>query len=421
MQQTAAKHNPLTFYLRMLLYMFIALFLRVVTFLPLCALFVFPSGSPLKWLALLCPALLFFFLLPLRYSFADALVQRPRQRRFSFDTALSMGNYGEKLAESLLHAVNVIKWGIPLFAMLAYCYYCYGEVDMFTLLGSLSAIGKGLTDFWCGICNFFITLFGSIHTLTSAGGLMEGLYVIFAVLGLGVLIWLYGALRNSASRYIWVTATREERSPRTDARRRLRGRRWRQVVVGLCNLVLWTPFLIVVLSVMKDVLSDVSSQLMMIIAQQKMPSLDMAKAVMPLVFAFVFLYMPLLPVRRYLTAAFAARKPRRVAPRKAEARTAQQVTGTTPAAAPVVSESNDPGQAAASAGFDAEAAVQEAPVPPFTAEGEAFAVSSGMENGPDYLEKDGKGERLEWEGGAEYVAPSGDGESKEPSTFTIGQ
>ena len=122
MQQTAAKHNPLTFYLRMLLYMFIALFLRVVTFLPLCALFVFPAGSPLKWLALLCPALLFFFLLPLRYSFADALVQRPRQRRFSFDTALSMGNYGEKLAESLLHAVNVIKWGIPLFAMLTYCY-----------------------------------------------------------------------------------------------------------------------------------------------------------------------------------------------------------------------------------------------------------------------------------------------------------
>ena len=34
-------------------------------------------------------------------------------------------------------------------------------------------------------------------------------------------------------------------------------------------------------------------------------SLDMAKAVMPLLAAFVFLYMPLLPIRRILTASFA--------------------------------------------------------------------------------------------------------------------
>lgn len=181
-------------------------------------------------------------------------------------------------------------------------------------------------------------------------------------------------------------------------------------MVGLCNLVLWTPFLIVVLSVMKDVLSDVSSQLMMIIAQQKMPSLDMAKAVMPLVFAFVFLYMPLLPVRRYLTAAFAARKPRRVAPRKAEARTAQQVTARLRPPRRWFPKATTLARLLRLRALTRRPAVQEAPVPPFTAEGEAFAVSSGMENGPDYLEKDGKGERLEWEGGAEYVAPSGDGE-----------
>ena len=56
MQHTTAKHNPLTFYLRMLLYMFVGLLLRLLALAPLACLFVFPAGSPLKLLALLCPA-----------------------------------------------------------------------------------------------------------------------------------------------------------------------------------------------------------------------------------------------------------------------------------------------------------------------------------------------------------------------------
>ena len=54
MQHTTAKHNPLTFYLRMLLYMFVGLLLRLLALAPLACLFVFPAGSPLKLLALLC-------------------------------------------------------------------------------------------------------------------------------------------------------------------------------------------------------------------------------------------------------------------------------------------------------------------------------------------------------------------------------
>ena len=47
MQHTTVKHNPLTFYLRMLLYMFVALLLRLLALAPLACLFVFPAGSPL--------------------------------------------------------------------------------------------------------------------------------------------------------------------------------------------------------------------------------------------------------------------------------------------------------------------------------------------------------------------------------------
>ena len=62
MQQT--KQNPLVFYLRMLLYMFIALFLRLAALSPLVCLFAFPDGSALKWLWLACPVLMVFFILP---------------------------------------------------------------------------------------------------------------------------------------------------------------------------------------------------------------------------------------------------------------------------------------------------------------------------------------------------------------------
>ncbi|MEG0742823.1 MAG: hypothetical protein RSB91_09145 [Clostridia bacterium] len=339
MQSTMVRHNPFTFYLRVLLYMFLALLLRVITFAPLLCL-ALPAGSPLRWGALLCPVLVVFLLLPLRLSFAEALVQRGEKRFFSFDTALSSSSYGEKLTEGLLHAVNVLKWGVPFLLMLGYCYYCYKAVDMFTLLAALGNIGKSLTDVWCAVSNFFITLFGSIQTLTSKGGLMEGLFVVSGVLGIGMLIWIYGAVRNSATRYIWVLASRAEHAPRTEVRRRLRGRRWRQLLVGMVNLLLWIPFVVVICMQFKGVVSDLSGQLMMMIAQQQVPSMDLAGVAMPMVAAFLCLYMPLLPIRRCITATFATRPPRPVTPKNEPVVSAveQQAQPDTNAAAQPASE-----------------------------------------------------------------------------------
>lgn len=72
MQQ--AKQNPFIFYLSMLLYMLLALLVRVIAFAPLYVLFAEGTES-LRCVALLCPVLLLFWVLPMRYSFADALVQ----------------------------------------------------------------------------------------------------------------------------------------------------------------------------------------------------------------------------------------------------------------------------------------------------------------------------------------------------------
>ena len=305
MQHTTAKHNPLTFYLRMLLYMFVALLLRLLALAPLACLFVFPAGSPLKLLALLCPVLLVLLVLPLRYSFAEAMVRRDGRRYFSFDTALNLGNYGEKLAESLLHAAHVIKWGIPFFAMLIYGYYWYKEVDALTLLSTLTQLGRGWTNTWCSVANFFLGLVGGAQLTPPQNTLMDGVAAVLAVLGLGVAVWLYGAVRNSAARYVWAYANRNDHSPRKELRRRLRGRRLAQLGVSLINLVLWIPFAIVAVTAVKGAVSGAAEALMAAITQQGSAGLDMAAAVVPLLAAFVCLYMPLLPIRRILTAAFA--------------------------------------------------------------------------------------------------------------------
>ena len=296
---TGKNQSPLMFYLRMLLYMLTALVIRVVAFLPLAALV---QEGAAKWLALLCPAMLVFVVLPLRYSFAEALVQQPGERCFSLARAYHFGHYGEKLAESLLHALHVIKWGIPLAALMVYAMYWYNDVDALTMLQSITALGAGWASIRVGVGNFF-----GGDAVVPANTMMDGMFVIAMVVVLAVLIWLYGAVRNSASRYSWVLATRNDRAPRKELRRRLIGRRWKQLGVAVINLLLWVPFVVVLALTLKSAVSDLSTMLMMAITTGKLPAMDLAGVVLPLAAAFFGLYMTLLPVRRMLTAAFVVR------------------------------------------------------------------------------------------------------------------
>jgi len=285
--------------------MFAALLVRVVALLPLGALCLFPAGSQLRWLALLCPVLLIFLVLPLRFSFAQALAWPADGRRFSFRTAFSFSNYGEKLSESLLHALHIFKWGIPLWLMLGGVYYAYNQIDMITLMGGLSDIGAGVTTAEAAVGNFFIGIFGGAQIVPN-GGLMEGLYAVVGVLGLGLLILLWGVVRNSAFRYVWAV-TPGDRNPHAEARRSLRGRRWDQLGIAIVNLILWAPALYVTFSALKDVLGDLSDAIFTLMSTEQASLPEFSGAVGPLLFAFLVCYMPLLPVRRILTSAFAVR------------------------------------------------------------------------------------------------------------------
>ncbi len=299
------QHNPVIFYLRTLLYMCIAMILRLVTFAPLVCLVLFPVESPFFYLAFLCPLLFLFFLLPLRFSFAQALVQPSHTRFFSFDTALGLHRYGEKLGESLLHLVNVLKWGIPLAAMLAYGYYCYDNVGALSLMGSISTLGENATKAYHNVLGFLAPA-----QAAADGGFMEGLYTLGGMLGLGILLLLFGAMRNSAGRYIWAVAAREDHNPRTETRRRLRGRRFQQLLAALINLLLFAPFLILVGITLHTVFTNTVSAVMMALASSSMNLPELGSATGPLLIAFFGLYLPLLPLRRMVTAYFVAKKVR---------------------------------------------------------------------------------------------------------------
>lgn len=310
------RQNPVAFYLRTLTYMLFALLFRLIMLAPLLFLLL-PEGSPWRWGALLCPVLLVFVLLPMRYSFAEAVVQKPRQRFFSFDAALGTQHYGEKLGESLLHILSVAKWALPLVAMLGFAgwYYLYplGESSG-ELLNTLKAMGQWGANLWYSVADFFVKLFGKTPAAHLEGSVMEGLYMVLIVLGIGLLIFLYGVVRNSCNRYIWVVATRDERNPRTEIRRRMRGRRFGQLMVALVNLVLWAPFVVVVVLYAKEIFLPVVNMISGKLANQNVAVSDMNGLVLPMVLAFFLLYMPLLPVRRILTAAFATARKRHAVP-----------------------------------------------------------------------------------------------------------
>lgn len=294
------KQNAFVFYLRTLVYTWMALAVRVIALAPLACLFVFDDWK--RALAVLCPVLVIFVVLPLRYSFAQAMTEQPR--RFSFDTAFSFSRYGQKLKEGLVHILHVLKWGIPMAILLALGYYWYSEVDYLDMYLTVDELG-----------NTCAQLFG----METANNFMLGVGAVMALFGLGVLIWMWGATRNSASRYLWAITVENGSKPHAEMRRRLKGRRLAQLAVAIINLILWVPFLCAAVCAAKSAASDLSTMLMMAITTGALPKMEIVGAAVPVAGAFAVLYLPLLPLRRWNTAAFALRKPRAKADKKVSA------------------------------------------------------------------------------------------------------
>ena len=290
------KHNPVVYYLKVLAYMILALALRAVAFAPLYCL-TLEGACRFAWV--LCPVLLIFVVLPLRFSFAQAMVEGKENRTFCFAQAFSFSDYAEKLSQGFLHILHVLKWGLPMAVLAVVAYVWYTQVDAITVIRSITELGAWASGVWCSVANWF-----GAEMTPVVNGLVEGVYVVAAVIALAVLVWMIGVVRNSAFRYLWAIAEKKDSVPSVERRRRLSGRRVTQLLVGLVNLLLVVPFLVVLFGQFKGIVNDLSNQLMMVMIGG-MPTVDLTGAVRPVALAFACLYLPLLPIRRMLTVAFA--------------------------------------------------------------------------------------------------------------------
>lgn len=331
------QQNPLMFYLHTLLYMLMALLVRIITFAPLATLFI-PSDLPFwPWLSLLCPLLFIFLLLPWRFSFAQALVQNGPPRRFGLDAAFRLDQYGEKLWRSFVHFLSVLKWCLPL-ALYGLYGYSLKDLGLSDIMDQLTHLGLGVGDLVSKVVTFLRGLFGNITPLEIQGGWAEGLMALGAFLVLLLLVIAVGVMRNSATRYVWAYASRYHRNPSSENRRRVKNRRWAQLGFALVNLLLWAPFLAGLSVVFSGGLpADLSSQFLLLLSGQPMDMSFLTQKIGHLLLAFFLLYLPLLPLRRRITAFFATKSIHFVQP--------------SPLSGPGGSKTEPPGAAAPLPGF----------------------------------------------------------------------
>ncbi len=292
------KQNAFVFYLGMLGYMVLAAIVRIAALAPLACLFVFEGA--LRLLALLCPVLLILVVLPLRFSFAQAMAQKPR--RFNIGKAFSFAHYGDKLKAALRHALSVAVWGIPLAAMGGFALYSFKTVEYLDLYSTVKEWGDICAPVLADVSVWLNGVIGTAVIEQSSNNFMVGVGVLGAAAALGVLILLCGAVHNSVNRYIWAAAENKGLSYRDAKRAQLKGRFMRRVGIAILNLLLWVPFLLVVGGALKATLSDLSTVMMMAVVTRSLPMDTLMEAAAPCAFAFGVLYLPLLPLRRWNTA-----------------------------------------------------------------------------------------------------------------------
>ena len=118
---------------------FILLLLRIIALVPLVALL-----TDYKWIAVLTPGLFLFFVLPLRYSAADAYMHFVNGGRFSTVGLVSFEKYSEKLVYTLKLLLHALIFAIPLFLAIGYGLYLFGGgTDFGSLLTMIQRLGFG--------------------------------------------------------------------------------------------------------------------------------------------------------------------------------------------------------------------------------------------------------------------------------------
>ena len=252
---------------------------RALALLPLLALVCFQKGDPLQYIALLAPVLYVFVVFPLRYSMGEAMERALDGEAFSTVRLISFHDYGQKMEAVMMQALYLLLWALPLVAGLTVGWYLLYQVkDGTEVLRMLRDLGRAFGE---------------------GRGMMEAIYAIAAFLGLLFLVLLYGMMRNGMVRFVWLSTGKKYPPARREMLRRLKGRRRGQLLVSLIQCVLLLPVLLPAGYMGYRLLREFAKYMRLNLANLQEPQM-----LIGLVLVFFLLYLPLLPLRKMLQAAY---------------------------------------------------------------------------------------------------------------------
>jgi hypothetical protein len=290
-------------YFRMVGYVFIVLVIRLIALCPLLLLWVIPVGWSIKWLSILCPILIIILVLPMRFSFARAMMTAAQSGSFSIWRALRLTQYRRKMHASLCHALYIFCWGFPFLFLLGWLYYIIAFMDVFAAIRIFTTFGEGVVSVLFAIADFFIRIFAG-NTVRWAGGFAEGLYAVSGIAILALLLFLWGIWRCSVYRYLWAIGSSKTKNSQIKISSVLRGYRWKQFMRGAYNIILWLPTLFFLLLIVLSIYEQIAELITTYINTNTIPSISFPKGVVFLGVIGLFVHLLILPVRRSVTADF---------------------------------------------------------------------------------------------------------------------
>lgn len=238
--------------------------LRALALTPLLFL-IEPATRPL---ALLCPVLYVLVVFPARQNVALAL-RDALDGGSPFTVRLISGeDYGRKVLRGLTAALRMLAWCVPLLIGVGVAVWAvYGEIDGFTLMRYVAALGGG--DFFLG------------------AGRLAGLY------GVTLLPPLIGCAFHSGTRHALAQG---------DARL-LKGRRGTVMAEWFLSLALFLPFVLAAALICRSYGRALLDALNSFLTAFTLPSLpDPTPTLLGLAASFVLLALPAIPLRTLLPA-----------------------------------------------------------------------------------------------------------------------
>ncbi len=219
--------------------------------------------------------------LPLRSSFAESMEKLSRNEPVTIMQSFSFCNYQDKFVFQIKQLLKLVLWAIPFIAIVGACVYLqYVNRDFIAMRNQLAKIGA-----W---------LYGANASM------VEGIKTILIAILCSWLFILFGTIKNVGLRYLYHSPIRFAVMPYAELRRCLHGQKVIQFCIGFIELVLLLPAVSVLYFSVLTIYNQTNNLLSFL------PTITSLRTLLPTFLTAFGLYVLFLPLRKILSASFAA-------------------------------------------------------------------------------------------------------------------